>query len=160
MLYRPFFLLAILTAASFLACDNVNDEVRSDAEPCREFFASPDYSYEKLQKYTVPELLIIQKCGLAFRPQRQMSWYIANQDVYPIPHILDAIESESDENFKLHLIIDIAAVSESEKHRDTVRGDQDKIIMAIQRAIETIEDLGIKELSMIELERIRNELIV
>jgi hypothetical protein len=104
---------------------------------------------------SIEELLILQKCGLAYSPEHQLSWYIANQDEYPVPALLRHLQSDDDEYFKFHLILDFVSLTESDKYRERIFSDRGEIVASIRDAIDRMNDESIKKLSEGEFYKIK-----
>lgn len=148
-------LFTFFTFVFLSSCNESPEKSQFGTEPCRKVFDASNFSYEKLKGYSTSELLTIQRCGLAIRPQRQLSWFIANQETYPIPEILNILRKENDEEFALHLIIDIVAVFDSEVHRAKAVEDSKEIIDTVESAVGKINNSNLKNLSNIEFDKIR-----
>lgn len=122
---------------------------------CTDVFDHPPVTYEKLKPYSIEELLILQKCGLAYSPEHQLSWYIANQNEYPVPALVKHLRSNDDEYFKYHLILDFVSLTESEKFRERVLSDRALILVSVRDAINKMNDKEIKKLSENEFHNIQ-----
>ena len=151
-------LLGVATILGLTYCERDPMSMKSTSEPeiCSAFF-SKWYSTDKVsQEYSVKELLILQRCGLAYQPERQLSWYIAEQDVYPVPDLLEGLSIERDEYFRFKLVSNFAALAKSEKHSSRMCSDREQIREELEKSISSISDGKIRQLSRQEFFNIEN----
>jgi hypothetical protein len=116
-------------------------------EICNTVFDNPPVNEEKLKGYSVEELLILQKCGLAYYPEYQLQWDIADQDEYPVPAIIRHLQTDEDEHYQFYLISDLETLTRSEKHSKRLLSDKDLILTETSKAISKMQNEATKSIS-------------
>lgn len=124
-------------------------------EICNKVFNNPPVNENTLRGYSVEDLLTLQKCGLAYYPEYQLSFIIANQDEYPVPSLIKHLQNDEDEYYQYHLILTFVALTESEKHRKDLVLDRYLILMEIDKAISKMNDKSTKSLAKPEVFKIK-----
>lgn len=126
-------------------------------EICNKFFDNSKKKFQPdvLDKYSIDEALTIQKCGLAYLPHYQFQLRIANHNEYPTPAIIRRLRSEEDEYYQYYLILDLVALTKSEKHMKQVLSDKYLILNETYKAISKMQDKEIKKLAKEEFIKIK-----
>jgi hypothetical protein len=128
-------------------------------EVCKRIFYGNVSLYSKdrdriLGELTIDDLLTVQRCGLAFHPQHQLSRDIANHNEYPVPALIHRLQTDDDEGFQYYLILAFVKLPESSKHRARFKSDESLVVPAITEAISRMSDSNIRRNSQAEFAKI------
>lgn len=129
--------------------------VTNRPEICDKVFDNPPVNSEKLKGYSIEELLILEKCGLAYHPEYQLQWDIANQDEYPVPALIRHLQTDEDEYYQHYLILNFVALTESRKHSEKLLSDKDLVLTEVSKTISKMQDENTKRISELEFIKIK-----
>lgn len=133
---------------------NSKHSIKNRPEICVQVFDEPR-GLDKLNFFSVEQLLIIQKCGLEYHPQYQIHKYIADHDDYPVPELIKNLQKDEEDEYYLHLILNFVALTESKKHNKKLLSDRDLILKEIDKVIQKIKNRNLKKYSEIEFNKIK-----
>lgn len=156
--YRIFITILVITFAS--SCNwyifrKSTYLPKNRPEICVQVFDGNVVNSDKLKAFSVEQLLILQECGLQYYPHEQLQNFIANQDEYPVPELIKHMQTAQDEEFQYYLILDFLALTESEKHNKRLFSDKDLILTEINKTIQKMQSVNIKNYSEIEFNKIK-----
>lgn len=151
-----FFLASLIAFVSYSCADTVTHNVFSDEKPkiCIDVFDKPPSIYvdqNKLNDYSVEDLITLNKCGKEYSPQISLNSEIINQPNYPVPILLDQLKKEESDEFRYYIIDVLCDTPElklnSYKYENQFRNDDEKITDEISDAISKMRDEKYKKLS-------------
>ena len=140
-----FFLSSCLHTQTHKVFDGQKPQICVDV-----FDKSPSY-YEdatKLDKYSVEDLITLNKCGKEYTPQISLNTEIINHQTYPVPVLLEQLKKEENDEFRFYIIDVLGETPEfrlnSYKYNDQFKKDKKIIISGVSEAIAKMKDSDYK----------------
>lgn len=143
-------LLILTTVFSISSClHTMPHKVFEGEKPqiCINAFDTPPSHYadaNKLDGYTVEELIALDKCGKEYSPQINLDLKIINHRTYPVPALLEQLKKEPSDEFKFYIINILAGTPDLRlndyKYDEQFKKDRKEIIAGVSDAVSKMKD--------------------
>lgn len=159
---KTFLILLFLSLIfSFSSCADffTHKEFKNDRpEICDGVFDGSNSIYtnkNRLQGYSVEDLLTLQKCGLEYSPQISLVSNIVDQPDYPTSAILERLQNSESENFQYYLLMILVDMTESNQHKDQLKKDKTQVLEVASQTVSKMKDEDIEKSSRSKLELLK-----